>query len=217
MLTGINLSVICRKMTAAIRCLPILGRIAECSRDDHKHALQESLITILFATLPLWLLPLIGFFLFRYEIFMSIPIEPAELLIASAGLVGPFVYVISKNYRTQNEAFTRGGENSQLTIKFPCGLSILAASILTCMLSASAFALIKNPTNSPDFHNKIDLSGLWIFSAALFASSVLCFYATSAYKNMIENYSARTGQQQERDFAEAFSARIENIDGGSYE
>jgi hypothetical protein len=78
--------------------IPLIGRLGEVPREGIQQALYETLTTILFATMPFWILPVLGFFMFRPKPSLSDAFKNGEGLVYAAALLGPLFYVLTKRY-----------------------------------------------------------------------------------------------------------------------
>lgn len=184
------------------RLIPLLGSLPDCSRENLRDAFYEVSAATIFATMPLWFLPIIGKYLFTNPISIDEGIKTGELFIYSAALSGPLVYVIMKRYgdfTTDINKWSR--KNLPLTIQFPYGGWFVGISLIMCILSGFAFSFLKNPIfTRPEDITRINFAGIIELSWISFFVSTLVLFCVTAYKNMLENIARESQPRQEDEF-----------------
>lgn len=167
--------------------IPLIGRLGEVPREGIQQALYETLTTILFATMPFWILPVLGFFMFRPKPSLSDAFKNGEGLVYAAALLGPLFYVLTKRYgRWALRRADRERQLASLSMSFPYGTSFVTITALTCVISGFAFALLRRGLSSPD----IDRQGIETLSWVLVGGATLIFFLITAYRNMLDDLAS---------------------------
>lgn len=181
-----------------LRLLPFVGRLPECSSKDIFQAGLEVGIATVFSTMPLWFLKVVGpMFLKRTP--ESDAMQTGELFLFSAALVGPLIYIITKNYGEKDE--NESHSLIKYRISFPYGSLFVFFSIFLCFISSISFTILRNPLFEKDQLNSIiNYDGVIVGSWWTFGLSVLIFFCATAYRNSIEHIGESL-RGSERDFA----------------
>ena len=171
-----------------IGIIPIVGQLyGKCSTRNLIDSFWETLSFTVFATIPLWLIPVLGFLLFqsnRSMIEHAVDLaDDGELFVYTAASLGPLFYIITKKY-AEWEA-----EKHRLTISFPSGNAFLIFSLIVCIISGFGFAILRIPELKSD-NLPVNHAGVIRFSLFLFASALTCLSCASAYRNSIEEFVA---------------------------
>jgi hypothetical protein len=187
------------------RRLPIIGQLYEkCSRKNMLDGLLETLAFTIFATMPLWVVPVFGhWFIQSNKSMFSQSVALAgdgELFIYSSASLGPLFYIITKKYGEWNK-----DQRYPPTISFPSGASFLLFSLLVCILSGLAFGILKIPELRTSA-SPINVPGIIESSAVLFGLALLCLFCASAYRNSIEEFMTTARMSDEDDFSKAWKA-----------
>ena len=164
-----------------IRLIPLMGRISEVSNEAKKQAFFETATTTVFASMPFWLLPLLGYFLFTTSprICRWAPSRRGTNL--CFGLVGSVSIVITKRYGRFN---VKHGETlTPLSISFPYGGLFLIITALTCCIAGFTFALAKG-ADLPQ--TAMDRGGAQALSWMLMGGATIIFFLITSYSNMLE-------------------------------
>lgn len=188
------------------RLVPFIGRLPECSVDDLKEATTEVLVATIFSTMPLWLLPMLSAVFFKEPVTGYEAIRTGELFLFAAALVGPLVYIISKNYgeRTHGED-ARGFLN--YSIKFPYGQGFIYFCVAICLVSSFAFIVLRNPLfKESELAKMINYAGVIGLSWVCFVLATIIFFCATAYRNSLDNIP-RVMPKQERDFIREWETR----------
>jgi hypothetical protein len=110
--------------------IPLFSRLREVPQEGVQQAFYETLTTILFATMPFWILPFLGFFMFTPKPSLGEAFKNGEGLIYAAVLLGPLFYVLTKRYgRWAIKQADRERQASALSMSFPYGTAFGSASI----------------------------------------------------------------------------------------
>ena len=158
-----------------------MGRISEVSNEAKKQAFFETATTTVFASMPFWLLPLLGYFLFTTRPEFADGLRHGEGLIYASVLLGPLVYVITKRYGRFN---VKHGETlTPLSISFPYGGLFLIITALTCCIAGFTFALAKG-ADLPQ--TAMDRGGAQALSWMLMGGATIIFFLITSYSNMLE-------------------------------
>lgn len=181
-----------------LRYIPFVGRLPECRFKDIKEAAIEVIIATIFSTMPIWFLRIVGP-LFLKQTPASDAIRTGELFLFSAALVGPLIYIITKNYGEKDEAESLAFK--QYRISFPYGAGFVFFSVFLCFLSSLSFTVLRNPLFKQDQLNAlINYDGVITVSWWIFWISILVFFCATAYRNSIEHVGDSL-RSDERDFA----------------
>ncbi|MBJ7441533.1 MAG: hypothetical protein JHD35_21300 [Sphingopyxis sp.] len=168
----------------ALARVPLLGRLAEVGAEGIKQAIFETLTTLLFATMPFWILPSLGYYLFAPPPKLSEALQKGEGLVFAAGLLGPLVYVITKRYGRFNWRFLSPDSPSRpLSMSFPYGGLFVIITALTCAIAGFTFAIMNRPAASIAGLNK---AGLVNLSWLLMIGAAVIFFLVTAYRNMLD-------------------------------
>jgi hypothetical protein len=189
------------------RFAPFVGRLPECSGSDLKEAGTEVLVATVFSTMPLWLLPVLSAVLFVHPVSGYEAIRSGELFLFSAALVGPLVYIISKNYGERHDNGSVRVPLLHYSIRFPYGQGFIYACVAICLISSFAFIVLRNPLFSDtNLSRVINYDGVIGLSWATFVSATIIFYCATAYRNGIDNI-VRVMPSQEEDFVREWEMR----------
>lgn len=189
--------------------VPLVGRLNEVGGDGLKQAAYETLTTLLFATMPFWILPTLGHFLFQPPPSFNEAFQRGEGLVFAAGLLGPLVYIITKRYGRFNLRFLSANvPSSPLSMSFPYGGLFVTITALTCAIAGFAFALLNRPNVAADGINHEGLISLsWIIMVG--ASAI--FFLVTAYRNLLDEIEREKAERvvdeqprQERNFVAAW-------------
>lgn len=85
-------------LKACCKRVPLLGRLGEVPNEAKKNALYETFTTTLFATMPFWILPVLGFFIYTPRPGLDEGFQKGEGLIYASTLLGPLIFIITKRY-----------------------------------------------------------------------------------------------------------------------
>lgn len=171
--------------------IPLLGRLNEVPRAGLQQALYETLTTILFATMPFWILPVLGSFMFTPKPTFGEAFKNGEGLVYAAVLLGPLFYVLTKRYgRWALRRADRARNANALSMSFPYGTAFVAITALTCVISGFAFALLRRGLTSSD----INRSGIETLSWILVIGATAIFFLITAYRNMLDDLAANRAE-----------------------
>ena len=108
---------------------PPFGKLRQVSKQGKLQALFETLTTTLFATMPFWILPTLGSFMFVPKPAFDEALQRGEGLVYASVLLGPLVYVLTRRYGRFRIKFKP--VESPLSISFPYGgIDLLPESAL---------------------------------------------------------------------------------------
>lgn len=187
-----------------VHYIPFVGRLPDCSGKDLLQAAIEVGIATLFSTMPLWFLRVVGP-IFLKETPASDAMQTGELFLFSTTLVGPLIYIITKNYGE----IDRTSSHSLLSyrISFPYGFSFVLFSVLTCLISSIAFTILRNPLfDKRQLDSIINYESVMNVSWWTFWFSILIFFCATAYRNSIEHIGEAM-RGSEIDFAREWDSR----------
>lgn len=191
---------------AWFRCVPFVGRLTECSSADIREAATEVVVATAFSTMPLWLLPFLSAILFVNPVTPYEAVRTGELFLFSTALVGPLVYIISKNYGEKSQNDQSSGF-LRYSIKFPYGQGFVFFCVATCLVSSFAFIVLRNPLFKESEISKIvNYAGVVTLSWVCFILATIIFFCATAYRNSLDNI-ARVMPEQERDFIRQWETR----------
>lgn len=171
-------------LKAGARRVPLFGRLREVPREGLQQAFYETATTILFATMPFWILPVLGAFMFTPKPGFDEAFKNGEGLVYAAVLLGPLFYVLTKRYG--NWTLRREGKRvntNRLTVSFPYGTAFVAITAFTCVISGFTFSLIKRGINTPD----VNRAGIQSLSWMLVIFSTVMFFLITSYRNMLDD------------------------------
>lgn len=184
------------------RWIPIIGE-PNCPYEAIKSALYEVIISTIFATVPVWFLPVFGLFFLKNPTTVSEAVRTGELFIYSTALAGPLLYTITKRYG--DYSIKRG---LLLTISFPHGILFVCSTAFMCLLSGFAFTLLKNPQISTgDGGSQLNHSGIVLLSWLILFISTLIFFCVTTYKNMLDGAVRDGFPKQTDEFVDAWMNR----------
>lgn len=177
------------KLAATVwRKIPFVGELGECSRKDVGHAFIEVVVTALFSTLPLWLLPLFGHFMFKSNANMLANTyalaKDGELFLYAAACLGPLMFIIARRYgeiRRQNTW-------PSLSIQFPYGMWFLFSILGIGIFCGLAFGILRLP-GVQGIKNLVDPSNTIKVSFFCYLFSLFLLFVASAYRNRFEEFS----------------------------
>src|SRR4051812_27237636 len=105
--------------------VPFVRDLLRCRAKDYGEAAKEVGTTFLLALIPIWLGGLVMFLIQRASVTQYIAdfMVSGEVLLISAALIGPNVYIVTKRY---------GDLPKSLTIHFPQGWFLIVVSLVIC-------------------------------------------------------------------------------------
>lgn len=170
--------------------VPLLGQMGNVPPEARRQALFETLTTTIFATMPFWVLPVLGWFLFSPAPVWDEALRKGEGLIYASVLLGPLVYVITKRYGKFNLRITKKEGFRPLSMSFPYGGAFVTITALTCAISGFAFAL-KNPSSGAHISEDGAISLSW----CLIILSTAIFFLITCYRNMLDEFALESGNR----------------------
>jgi hypothetical protein len=186
---------------SAFQRVPIIGPLHRCSKESRRRAFQETLLFLVFSTMPLWLLPVLGELLFASAHSMLTETlklaEEGELFVYSAATLGPLLFMIVSKYGEKKEG---DDELFSYTINFPNGQWFIIFALSICVISGFSFGVIR----IPELHSQeLPLSNykIIILSEVLFALSIVSLFSASAYRNYLEEFIRESDINGDSDFA----------------
>jgi hypothetical protein len=143
--------------------IPILGGLTDCGIDEHKDAIYQVGTSLIFGTMPLWLIwiILVAKHIDAYAAFRQV-VDNGALFMYSAATLAPIFYIALREDRRLK--------------KFPSRLEHVVFVIIVLLLCVYAFGVIKM---NPDF---LDKEFLYLWSVRLFATSIVLVYLATAYE-----------------------------------
>lgn len=170
---------------------PLIGRLREVPKEAVQQACYETVTTVCFATMPFWILPVLGYFMFNPKPSIDEAFKNGEGLVYAAVLLGPLFYVLTRRYGRW--AFRRADREmlaGALSMSFPYGTAFVAITAFTCVISGFAFALLRRGLSTPD----IDRLGIQTLSWILVIGSTAIFFLITAYRNMLDDLAANKAE-----------------------
>jgi drug/metabolite transporter (DMT)-like permease len=171
-------------LTKVARKIPLVGRLREVPGPARLQAFYETLTTTVFATMPFWVLPALGYFMFKPKPDWDEALQRGEGLVYASALLGPLVYVITKRYGRFN--LLKGGDttaSNPLSMSFPYGGAFVTITALTCAIAGFAFAIQSSGKGSAP----TDQNGMIALSWILIIMSTSIFFLVTAYSNMLDD------------------------------
>ncbi len=185
--------------------IPIVGPLpGKCSIRNLLDAFWETASFSIFATMPLWFLPLISHWIFTSNktiVDQTINLaSDGELFVYSAAALGPLVYIITKKYGEWKLQSIH-----LLTIQFPSGSSFLVFSFAVCIVSGFCYGVVRIPelksANLP-----LDHAGTIRLSFIMFVGALICLFCASAYRNSIEEFVRSVKMNNDDEFSKSWEA-----------
>ena len=183
-----------------ISWIPLVGGLPETGLYDHQDAFKETLITLFFATLPIWggalLAAVIGFtpepqvdstFLSTYLSNLKELTKDGLIVIYCASMMAPIFYTATKDYGKHARPFP--SKSTFLILVFL--ITFISAGYLLCQA----------------IKYQIEQSIAYTASFATLGITAVCLYLSTAYKLSIENLNnsgynfANDLNAQSKDFA----------------
>jgi len=163
--------------------LPLIGRLQHVRAEARLQALFETLTTTIFATMPFWILPLLGWFIFSPRPAFDEALRRGEGLVYASVLLGPLVYVLTKRYgRFSMHPMNGSRFKNPLSLSFPYGGAFVVITAVTCAISGFAFAVLRNDSGAA-----LDYAGIQTFSWILMIGATVVFYLVTSYRNMLDD------------------------------
>ncbi len=162
------------------RATPLVGRLGEVPSTERRQALYETLTTTLFAMMPFWVLPVLGYFLYQPKPGLDAALRKGEGLIYAAALLGPLVYVLTRRYGRFNLLSSERKVASPLSMSFPYGGLFVTITALSCAVAGFAFASMQRSGAG------IDQNGVRLLSWIMMIGATLIFFLVTAYSNMLD-------------------------------
>lgn len=184
----------------AIRKIPVVGMLADVRGKSVASATYEIFITTLFSTLPIWFFPTVYtlFFVDSPGFYSNIleSVSQGDLYVYSSSLIGPLVFAITYSYGTWNSEYapTTASKIGNLAIAFPYGSWFLVISLIIAMTSVFCFGFTRF-TISGFILAKLNREALLLFSAGLYAFSLVLLFIVSIYKADLTEMSANDGSE----------------------
>lgn len=160
--------------------MPPFGKLSVVSREAKLQAFFETATTTIFATMPFWILPTLGSFLFSPRPELNKSFSSGEGLIYASVLLGPLIYVLTRRYGRFSFPFKKP-IRSPLSISFPYGGAFVLITAFACFVSGFSFAALKTPS-----HAAFNTDGILLLSYILMICATVVFYLVTAYRNMLE-------------------------------
>lgn len=193
-----------------LKMAPLVGRLGEVPKPARLQAFYETLTTTVFATMPFWVLPALGWFMFRPKPAWDEALQRGEGLVYASALLGPLVYVITKRYGHFNLLTNRKTASNPLSMSFPYGGAFVTVTALTCAVAGFAFAI----QSSRSGNVTADRDGTIALSWILMVISTSIFFLVTAYSNMLDDLvkdtSSRIVEDQPRQEQEFLGEWLES-------
>lgn len=175
-------------MARCFLVLPLVGRLGEVPSSERRQALYETLTTTLFATMPFWVLPVLGYFMYKPKPAFDEALQRGEGLIYAAALLGPLVYVLTRRYGKFNLVSSERKIASPLTMSFPYGGLFVTITALSCAVAGFVFASMQRSGSG------IDQDGVRILSWVMIIGATVIFFLVTAYSNMLDGLEKEKGE-----------------------
>lgn len=192
------------KVCFIIKKTPIISGLPDLKPSDHAGAFKEASVTIILATMPLWLGAFIaalidnsygssGFFEFIKTILdkLVVTAQSGILIAYAATLVAPVLYLALSEIRTESK------------VKFPSQISHVMVVLMVTVISAAYYTatLIKEDGLNSNIVQHTSL--------ILFSFSIIVYYVALCYKYFTNTYNhATTVSKSSRDFSSRFKEFI---------
>lgn len=188
----------------ALRKIPLISRLADCTARDHAQAAKEFSFALGFSTVTFWLsavimLPQKAFAGKSYVDLLVSTVANGELLIFSVSFIGPIFLATLVDRPAGKSQFP----NREWHIGLLCVVAIIASAL---------FSQLKAQAVVPGAASSLDMDVLRNISYALAVGAVVMRYLTFLYqKNMstLDEY----GPKDDKKFAEAYAAHAEDNKG----
>jgi hypothetical protein len=186
-----------------LKGIPLTRELLNCRRQDYAEAAKEVVTTLAFSMLPFWLGTLIFFLVKRGSVvkFIDDFLASGEALLISAALIGPVIYVITKQY---------GDLPRSLTIRFPQGWLFVIVAIAICLITAAIVILqrvylqVFASGNDAALFEAGLMRGL---SLAIFIVTVSSLYLVTVLKNYTDTGAAAEMRHQGKVFHKEWRRR----------
>jgi hypothetical protein len=192
--------------------IPILGSLLKANRSSIKDSFLETAIGVVFSTLPLWFFPIIfskmssdNPSIFE-QIFNSI--IRGDFYIYATALIGPLIYVITKNYLQVDKSDQNGDQQHSFgkwTFQFPFGLFFFFSAVFTCMISSVCYGYVNISIIDKDKFS-INSDFVSTTSVILYLFCVFCIFSVGVFRNELQ-IVAKSMSDDERGFLKAWENR----------
>jgi hypothetical protein len=184
--------------------IPLFGKLPDVPLEARRQAAYETIATTVFASMPFWILPLLGWFIFDPKPSWDEALSRGEGLVYASALLGPLIYSITRRYGKFNLRILREHpKESALSVSFPYGGAFVTITALTCAIAGFAFAL----QASPGMQSSLQKNGVMALSWTLMIGSTVVFFLVTCYSNMLDDLVSDSGERvikaqpkQEHDF-----------------
>lgn len=183
-----------------LRCLPLIGGLADCKVRDHKLAVKEFFLAFVFSTTTFW----VTFALMSVLAMNSTTsatdlilktVSNGELLLFSVSFAGP-IFLVAMQERSGKTPFP----GAIWHVVVLCAFAIVAASVS---------GVLKVQSVAPNVNLDLNMEGVRNLSYFIFAIAVVLRYTTIVYQKMLVNADA-AGPKQDKAFADQWAVHVNN-------
>ena len=171
-LTSAHLLALLRQQRHWIRSIPLVGPTCDTNLQDHKEALIEVVISVLFATIPIWLVSILLSTTnpedSSFVGYLSQNLKDGEVLLLCSALIGPLLYFVFVRSRGMPD--------------FPAARSLMLLTVLILVVSVSLFTLERADHLFGSGKGVDEDSILW-WSSIAFGCAVVVLYFATCYRN----------------------------------
>lgn len=184
----------------SLRQLPLVGGLADCTRNDHKLAAKEFFLAFAFSTTTFWVSVVIMSVLALYSTTSTIglilrSVSNGELLIFSVSFAGPILLTAMQD---------RSGKSP-----FPGAIWHVFALWAFAVVASIIFGLLKVQVVAPNVNLGLNMEAVRKGSYYIFALALVLRYTTVVYQKMLAAADA-SGPKQDKAFADRWVAHAQN-------
>ncbi|MDB5768047.1 MAG: hypothetical protein JWQ61_2861 [Collimonas fungivorans] len=187
-------------LLSSLRQLPLVGGLADCTGRDHKLAVREFFLALVFSTTTFWITVVIMSVLVVYSSTSTFDlilktVSNGELLIFSVSFAAPILLVAAQD---------RSGK-----VPFPGAIWHVVALWVFAIVAAIISGLLKVQTVAPNINLGLNMGAVKSMSYYVFAVALFLRYTTVVYQKMLATADA-SGPKQDKVFADRWVAHAEN-------
>jgi hypothetical protein len=192
--------------------IPLFGPLFNASRSSVRDSFLETAIGVIFSTLPLWFFPIIfsKIAIGSPSIFEQISnsVGRGDFYIYATALIGPLIYVITKNYVQVDKSDKFQINNRSIgkwTFEFPFGIFFFFSAVFTCMIASVCYGYVNISIIDRD---KFSINSDFVFatSVLLYVFCVFCIFSVGVFRNELLDVAKSMGDD-ERNFLQEWDNR----------
>lgn len=192
------------RLKAVVRYIPIVSGLPDVKWQDHRAALKETGVTVILATLPIWLGVFIAALVDRSiaddaNLFsllldkLAVIANSGVLILYAASLVSPVIYIALSDIKEG-----RG--------KFPSRISHVMAVIMISVVAAGYYT-------ASELAGDLNLQLVRLTSIVLFCCAFAVLYLASCYRNGMSDYDhASVVNKTASEFASKFRSFRDGVE-----